>query len=29
MQNILNIYKTYTLKRTDIDTALNNVLQNA
>lgn len=28
MQNILNIYKTYTLKQTDVDTAISNVNQN-
>lgn len=28
MQNILNIYKLYTLKQTDIDLAINNVNQN-
>lgn len=28
MQNILNIYKTYSLKQTDIDLAINNVNQN-
>lgn len=28
MQNILNIYKTYTLKQTDIDNAINSVVQN-
>lgn len=28
MQNILNIYKTYTLKQSDVDNAINNVIQN-
>lgn len=28
MQNILNIYKTYSLKETDVDLAIDNVNQN-
>lgn len=28
MKNILNIYKMYTLKQSDVDNAINNVIQN-